>query len=960
MTYSHKLRLKLWTSDPSIINFDNRIIRTTSQNTVLDIKNVIWKRSEEQILEAEEQQKDIKGTNKDGCEATSTATSSTRFTKLLHPKIIKVLYKNSEHLDNEKLESFILEQDIKYSGEFVSIQIALTKDSSQSNKTQISGNDVYTHSDYKDPLANINLIYRSEYSNFNFSTRESIYCTISSLKYFILDELHRKSFDGLKSNSVKDILISTHPKTKTQELDEQASLSDIYLLDTLPVSNEFNLYFQLDLSENYITTVNENLVEFRLLSSNVAGREVVTEKIKVDSNLNVKDIKLKIISIQNPTKLPNLTVDDIKVIFLGQVLTNDESIKEAFKLLGHKPPTYPINLHFLISADYMLRHALLQDLSSEKEESIWEQIKNGRAFEFLPKEEDIVYSDEEYYEQNGVEGATTGSLLQLMSSNSNTMPETLASKDFSASYETVVKNRPPVWDDYVLEGTSFNLLLSQKKKEYYVVDQRKHSTKLIEISLTLPNGNIKMVTLSTSQAIVNKTNLNAPYLILSPSGIAEITKLGVNIEPPKIVLSNSISKRQQDLRYTPTPTTISTDLSVTHGTNESSDNLLNQNTARNSLAGNYPRTNINHDNINNFNDNFNNFANFNNHNNNLRQPLTLHSMIRNMRNFNIGEIGRHLFPTIMLLTKYIFVLCIVIPELYTSGKYYLASFAFAAIIIIALVREVGFRRLEQFLLTENQPRFRATLLPIVSTIRNVTRNSDWIYRILRFCCDDRAYQYDNAVLEDFIYSLDESEYFNQYEAVEESDENFEKMMSIKKETLEFFKKDNRRQSSFKNFVLVIFKDILLFFLTLFPPLYDELKEIMLEQRQDLRSDLIVFYRTLAHKRFSSAAAGNENNEVDDYENVNDNNDPINIDNANETNGEILTGTGFSRAGTESIRSRRTHRVIDGDTNINSVENGDNESDDGTTVSDGSDLTVSDPLNNTSSDTDTEDRADGSF
>ncbi|ODV62052.1 uncharacterized protein ASCRUDRAFT_140318 [Ascoidea rubescens DSM 1968] len=475
--------------------------------------------------------------------------------------------------------------------------------------------------------------------DFKFSTRENLSCTIKSLKYFILSNFTKKGFlSNLKQSSIDDINlyykinfgelnhhISHDSKekekgkenlseieqsnnqffkrfhfdlsSKNNNLDSKGilllnhqTLSDILNLDTIP-NFDLNLIISLNLIDNFQKKIRKDFTKVKLSSPN--ENNLSKKVIMINNSDTIIDLKFKITQLYNPgqniTLNSELNTDDIKIIYRGKFLRDDLIFKDfnvidsslAFDGLDN------LTLHFVISQSFFERNPqVLNSISknnkdinknlSNKSESLWQSIRNGSAFEYLPR---IPQDDSNNHNTqptspsspsspststfspipfSSIFPSTTSSSATSPSLPSPPPPSSLPSSLFQApstltsitDKKKLYLNKPPAFTEH-LSGNSFDESInfnddSKAKSESRLVHALENSSKFYIFKV-----DDKKIKLSTSQMIINDSNPDHPYLMLSPSGFSKLkTQLKEiqSIIPPKVLLKDSKSSNKP-LKY---------------------------------------------------------------------------------------------------------------------------------------------------------------------------------------------------------------------------------------------------------------------------------------------------------------------------------------------------------------------------------------------------------------------------
>lgn len=472
------ITLEVWSSDYINFQLSNKVIKTTLDNTVFDIKELITERSQSQG-------------------------------GLLNTKALKLIYKNKEYKDTEKLSSFLIQENYN-----TRVQIEL--DVTQLGIQSLRPGWMNLHL----KLSNGKILH----------LREPLTTTIRSLKDNLVEDLH---LDG-----IHDIItLEYNAGVEIQDRD-QLTLGELLGLDTIPV-NSLNIYVRL--KDDFVVK----------LSSPSESILRIT-KLSVSLDTSIKTVKQFI--VDQYIGEHNIDTSEVKIIYFGRVLNDEEKLNQIVN--GTSSVDTLITLHFVINESVQ---------ESTQTGGFWSDLRRGASlFEFLPLEpnpnfEADLERDRRLRERlagNAVEGSdneedlATGTEeieqssravidedLNVETSNEQPNGSTPSNQEF--------QNSPPILSNTSLTGESYDKAVIDGEEVF--LNQSDTSSTVYQITLETDQGS-KEVKLSSSQVIINNTDPSNPYIMLSPAGFGKLQSLGINIETPRVVINgeNEISSTNND------------------------------------------------------------------------------------------------------------------------------------------------------------------------------------------------------------------------------------------------------------------------------------------------------------------------------------------------------------------------------------------------------------------------------
>ncbi|ONH69189.1 hypothetical protein BON22_1422 [Cyberlindnera fabianii] len=533
-----RITIETWSSDPATYTVANKLIRTTLDNTVQDLKEVISERSYHEGGD-------------------------------LNPLALTLHYRYGELHNSEPL-SQVLEQELRSLDTSRPVRIRVEFDKSKLLRREI-----------KPPLLNINL--RTS-SGKVLRLSESMHTTVQSLKYTLVDDLHLRNglseIKGLEYSGGIDVC------------DRPAStISELLELDTVPFG---------DL--NFFVTLATDM-RIRLVSP--AERILRTSFMSVNLDTTIFTVK-KYILDQYTGLDPNIDTSDIKVIYFGAILSDDTRIRNVTS-----PSTESsLTLHFVLNRpeDRGQPNGFWSDLKNgrlfdfypkepnpyytteaQRSERLRQQFRNnGSGNEpttrehaqgvfvqeydanpvWRPSREDNTSTsatrDEaerqeeqvpvsEARRESTVEPTPTVNHGQNGGLRATENLNSLHNDDDSRTTERTEARR--YWEDQLrthrlpegAERTGASCDLLELNGEEILVDQNDVTEMLYRVVLQTPHGQ-REVLLSPWQCILNDTNPNLPYLMVTPAGYAKLTQLGVPIHEPEVRI-----QRPETLNRIPSP-----------------------------------------------------------------------------------------------------------------------------------------------------------------------------------------------------------------------------------------------------------------------------------------------------------------------------------------------------------------------------------------------------------------------
>lgn len=458
------ITLEVWSSDYINFQLGNKAIKTTLDNTVSDIKNLIAERSQSQG-------------------------------GLLNTKAMKLLYKNREYKDTDKLSSFLVQENYNTR---VQIELDVAQLGIQSLRQW---------------WMNVHLKLSNGKT---LKLREPLTTNIRSIKDNLVEDLHLEGIHDI-------ITLEYNAGVEIQDRD-QLTLGELLDLDTVPVST-LNIYVRL--KDDFIVRLS-------------SPTESILRITKLAACLDTEISYVKQFIVDQYTGEHNIDISDVKIIYFGRVLNNEEKMSQIVS--GTSSVDTLITLHFVINEPTQ---------TSNQSGGFWSDLRRGASlFEFLPLEpnpnfEADLERDRRLRERlagNAIEESDTEEqvieeteeIIQSNSTAENSVPEVGTSTE--QSNESIspreFQNAAPVLPNTKLTGEAYDRAIVDGEEVF--LNQTDTSSTVYQITLQTAEG-IKEVKLSSSQVIINNSDPSSPYVMLSPAGFAKLQSLGVEIQPPNVV-----------------------------------------------------------------------------------------------------------------------------------------------------------------------------------------------------------------------------------------------------------------------------------------------------------------------------------------------------------------------------------------------------------------------------------------
>lgn len=499
---SKKLTVHLWSSDPLFDNCATREVRTTVDNTVQDIKELISQRSFEN------------GGN-------------------WNPSALKLIYRYGELSNHEPLSRVLESVDD-------SIRLRVEPITDRLSKREMVPS-----------LLSVNL--RSS-SGRVVHVKVDLRTSIRSLKYTLVDELHLRSLD--------DVVKFQYNGGVPIEND-LSSLSELLELDTVPFG-EINFFITLNTDFLIrLTSPVDNVLRTNEMSVNLdttiftvkkyildqytgLNPDVTTNEIKVIHFGRVLEDGARIRNISSPSTNSTLV---LHFILQEPEMNNGENGFWTDLTNGKLFEFYPKepNPHFTVEHQRTQRLREQFRNNSDRDEN-YPPGRDGPQSIFVPS--DPSYQDADQQRQAPIpepvvdqqETPVTSTSLHAAAALetethrvNRTERETNPDPPLTASERHILErflrsHRLP--DISEMDGTTYDVIAQAGEK--FLVDQLDTSECVYEIEVDTVDGP-RTVSLSTSQAMINDTDPLSPYLMVNKAGYARLLQLGVYIQEPEVL-----------------------------------------------------------------------------------------------------------------------------------------------------------------------------------------------------------------------------------------------------------------------------------------------------------------------------------------------------------------------------------------------------------------------------------------
>ncbi|KAH3675831.1 hypothetical protein WICMUC_002477 [Wickerhamomyces mucosus] len=453
------ITILLWSSDYINFQLENKLIKTTLNNTVLDIKELITIRSNKQQNEL-------------------------LLSPNLNPKCLKLIYRNKIFEDSAILKDIILN---KFDDDPIRIQIEID-------------HSLIAFKDIKPSLIDINIRLASGKSR---HYRESLNCTINSIKNSLLEDLNKSEYDLKSLNYLDSIELK----------DEIFTLGELLNMDLIPFNSQIQFHAKF---------INDFTIKLSSPNTSILRRN------KVDVNFDTKIITIKQFIIDQYRGNYQINLEDIKIIYFGRILSNEILLNEIINVLPME--SNPLTFHYIVN-----------EREPQINNGFWSDFKNGNYFEFLPKEPNPNFDEDVRRDEISRQGLQSRINIEQIgeSSTMGSQHEQQQPIELKDKISRLNSNKPPKLDAKHT-GESYDSLVLNGQS--IVVNQLKTSSFIIGITINSGSLLEKKVELSSSQAIINDSDPENPYIMLSPSGFAKLQTLGISIEPPNIIFEERIEQ----------------------------------------------------------------------------------------------------------------------------------------------------------------------------------------------------------------------------------------------------------------------------------------------------------------------------------------------------------------------------------------------------------------------------------
>ncbi|RLV90531.1 hypothetical protein JA1_004488 [Spathaspora sp. JA1] len=353
--------------------------------------------------------------------------------------------------------------------------------------------------------------------------RESLKCTIGSIKDFVAEQEERKGVHPGLSRS--DIQLRNIPDRQLLNNDS-LTLREMLKLDVPPLEP---VVFVFDIP----TASAKNTFQL-IIESDEPNLQNERKIFEIDPDFRVQELKQLIIARLDLGGVSRTHFDQIKLSFNGVELPNNKetNLSTVIQAAGlnqeemYESKNNAITLHLSVGDNISTVNVLSG--------GFWKDLRQNGSFDFLPESlQRMVDGNNEAGSSSFSPSKQGSSLLQERASHKvdPIEPIKLITKDQN------------VWK---LDGESFEVISSPGIGRR-ITEQSSISNKEFEITLKV-DDNVKTVTLNTSQCIIVDNDLHQPYLLVNPSGIAKLDSEFVSnsgdslLEKVEIIMSSSVQQ----------------------------------------------------------------------------------------------------------------------------------------------------------------------------------------------------------------------------------------------------------------------------------------------------------------------------------------------------------------------------------------------------------------------------------
>jgi hypothetical protein len=524
------IQIHLWSSDPLFDEFPNKLVKTTLDNTIQDIKEVISQRS-----------------YKNGGD--------------FNPSALKIFFRHKELPSSEPLSQCL--DSVNYP---IRLRVEFIDD-------RLSPREIIP------PLLNVNMHTSSGkviHSKVQMSTK------IHSLKCSVVDDLHLKELDDI-------VKVEFNGGVPIE--DDKASLSELLDLDTVPFG-ELNLFVtMIDDFKIKLTSPTEGVLRTSFMSVNLDTTIFTVKKYILDqytgNNANATTDEIKVIHfgriLEDEIKMRNITIPNSSTMMVLHFMLQESEAPSGANGFWTDLKSdnifdfYPKHPNPQFTLEYQRTQRLKEQFrinndrdehylpDPDRSQSIFapddpdfEDVHRHRELPVVPDPRASVDEDherinsEESHSDNDSEAHALNhiepfNLLHI--GRASTQDQFMDSPGVSSSQshvESHLRKTLSISERQTLErflrshrlpegatrtGTSYDLI--SQNGERFLADELETAGCVYKVTVDTVYGS-REVMLSSSQCVINDTDPEHPYLMVSKSGYAKLLQLDVEIQEPEV------------------------------------------------------------------------------------------------------------------------------------------------------------------------------------------------------------------------------------------------------------------------------------------------------------------------------------------------------------------------------------------------------------------------------------------
>ncbi|KAG7663802.1 uncharacterized protein J8A68_002662 [[Candida] subhashii] len=483
-------------TDP--LNLTEYSINLTLNHTIADIKEAIWLKSPDYLLQ---------------------------------PSRLQIEYKGVPISDSETLSS--------------GLQLQQPPETSLKNDLTLVINyqdiESSTRIHPPDPLFDIITIWKDDKNQTHeFFLRENLKCTIRTMKDYLVEEVQRRLQTTITRNRISLRLMPSY----TLIPNDDSPLSEVLKLDVVPLDTvEFK-------AELLSTSTRRRFRVF--IESEEPALQNERRMVEVDNNTKIHDLKHLLIARIDHGRVTRTFFDQIGLSYNNEKLANNPDINNRTILSALN-----ISNEQLEQANDIIRIKLtvsphINGIGGILSREFWREITQGN-FEFLPNSTDLHSASTNSANSLPTTAASLPNEAieqgssHLLESAIETVQTTQNPPDITAIEPfKIVTQDGEVWR---LTGDHYETLKEESsgRQQLAKMDDLSDTTYEIDISI---DAQVKTICLNSSQCIIVDNGEHHPYLLLNSSGLARL-KSGL---PDGNILQKVLIERYNKSNTNPIPT----------------------------------------------------------------------------------------------------------------------------------------------------------------------------------------------------------------------------------------------------------------------------------------------------------------------------------------------------------------------------------------------------------------------